>query len=122
MRKHRASSVPDCSGGWRGAWHGLIHTVSHTKFPASPGKSHVPSLRVKRYLTPLMRPQKFPDTLGSLEGLRKGTPLASRVAQGVSGPSSSCVWNPRVFAPLEGTQRVGELLRSHQGCQVPFHS
>ena len=30
-------------------------------------------------------------------------PLASRVAQGVSGPSSSCVWNPRVFAedPLE---------------------
>ena len=32
------------------------------------------------------------------EGVRKGTPLASRVAQGVSGPSSSCVWNPRVFA------------------------
>ena len=30
--------------------------------------------------------------------LRKGTPLSSRVAQGVSGPSSSCVWNPRVFA------------------------
>ena len=30
--------------------------------------------------------------------LKKGTPLASRVAQGVSGPSSSCVWNPRVFA------------------------
>ena len=28
--------------------------------------------------------------------LRKGTPLASRVARGVSGPSSSCVWNPRV--------------------------
>ena len=30
--------------------------------------------------------------------LRKGTPLASRVNQGVSGPSSSCAWNPRVFA------------------------
>ena len=30
--------------------------------------------------------------------MRKGTPLSSRVAQGVSGPSSSCVWNPRVFA------------------------
>ena len=30
--------------------------------------------------------------------LRKGTPLACRVARGVSGPSSSCVWNPRVFA------------------------
>ena len=28
--------------------------------------------------------------------LRKGTPLVSRVAQGVSGPSSCCVWNPRV--------------------------
>ena len=35
--------------------------------------------------------------------LRKGTPLASRVAQGVSGPSSSCV-------PLGGTRRVGGLL------------
>ena len=35
--------------------------------------------------------------LGS-KPMRKGTPLASRVAQGVSGPSSSCVWNPRVFA------------------------
>ena len=30
--------------------------------------------------------------------LRKGTPLASPVARGVSGPSSSCVWNPRAFA------------------------
>ena len=29
--------------------------------------------------------------------LRKGTPLASRDAHRVSGPSSSCVWNPRVF-------------------------
>ena len=29
--------------------------------------------------------------------LRKGTPLASRVVQGATGPSSSCVWNPRVF-------------------------
>ena len=29
--------------------------------------------------------------------LRKGTPLAPRVAQGVSGPASSCVWNPRFF-------------------------
>ena len=30
--------------------------------------------------------------------MRKGTPLASLVAQGVSGPSSSCVWNPRLVA------------------------
>ena len=29
--------------------------------------------------------------------LRKGTPLAPGVVQGASGPSSSCVWNPRVF-------------------------
>ena len=29
--------------------------------------------------------------------LRKGSPLASRVAQGVSGPSSSCVLNSRLF-------------------------
>ena len=38
----------------------------------------------------------------------KGTPLASRVAQGVSGPSSSCVWNPRVF------------LDDARGWQCPF--
>ena len=31
-----------------------------------------------------------------IDRVRKGSPLASRVAQGVSGPSSSCVWNPRV--------------------------
>ena len=29
--------------------------------------------------------------------LRNGTPLASRVVQGFSGPLSSCVWNLRVF-------------------------
>ena len=34
--------------------------------------------------------------------LRKGTPLASRVAQGVSGPSSSCVWNPRSLRTMPG--------------------
>ena len=33
--------------------------------------------------------------------MRKGTPLASRVAQGVSGPSSSCVWNLRVSNSLQ---------------------
>ena len=32
----------------------------------------------------------------------EGNPLASRVAQGVSGPSSSCVWNPRVFGAVPG--------------------
>ena len=32
------------------------------------------------------------------EDLREPLVRRSRVAQGVSGPSSSCVWNPRVFA------------------------
>jgi len=40
--------------------------------------------------------------------LRKGTPLASRVAQGVSGPLSRCVWNLRVFPD------------DARGCQCPF--
>ena len=40
--------------------------------------------------------------------LRKGTPLASRVVQGVSGPSSSCVWNLWVFPDHA------------RGCQCPF--
>ena len=33
---------------------------------------------------------------------RKGSPLASRVAQGVSGPLSSCVWNLRSFRTMHG--------------------
>ena len=49
-----------------------------------------------------------PLGLGHHLYLRKGTPLASRVAQGVSGPSSSWVWNPRVFAD------------DAQGWQCPF--
>ena len=40
--------------------------------------------------------------------LRKGTPLASRIAQGVSRTSSSCVWKPRVFPD------------DARGCQCPF--
>ena len=40
--------------------------------------------------------------------LRKGTPLASRVAQGVSVPSWSSVWKPRVF-PDDARE-----------CQCPF--
>ena len=54
--------------------------------------------------------------------LRKGTPLASRVAQGVSGPSSSCVWNPRVFADDARGWQCDEDLREplvrRQGSQV----
>ena len=49
--------------------------------------------------------------------LRKGTPLASRVTQGVSGPSSSCVWNPRVFADdARGWQCPFVLCLHPQGC------
>ena len=36
--------------------------------------------------------------------MRKGTPLASRVAQGVSGPPSSCVWNPGALAQSPGRE------------------
>ena len=49
--------------------------------------------------------------------LRKGSPLASRVAQGVSGPSSSCVWNPRVVADdARGWQCPFVLCLHPQGC------
>ena len=40
--------------------------------------------------------------------LRKGTPLASQIAHGVSRTSSSCVWKPRVFPD------------DARGCQCPF--
>ena len=47
----------------------------------------------------------------------EGTPLASRVAQGVSGPSSSCVWNTRVFADdARGWQWPFVLCLHPQGC------
>ena len=47
----------------------------------------------------------------------KGTPLASRVAQGVSGPSSSCVWNPRGFVDdARGWQCPFVLCLHPQGC------
>ena len=56
--------------------------------------------------------RRVPEELGqesqASSCLRKGTPLASLVAQGVSGPSSSCVWNPRVFPD------------DARGCQCPF--
>ena len=53
-----------------------------------------------------------PCTVGTGEsGLvlsENGTPLASRVVQGVSGPWSSCVWKLRVFPDKS------------RGCQCPF--
>ena len=36
--------------------------------------------------------------------LRNGILVASRVVPGVSGPSSSCVWNPRAPAEVEGNE------------------
>ena len=49
--------------------------------------------------------------------LRTGTPLASRVAQGASGPSWSSVWNPRVFADdARGWQCPFVLCLHPQGC------
>ena len=44
----------------------------------------------------------------------------ARVAQGVSGPSSSCVWNPRVFADdARGWQCPFVLCLHPQGCLRP---
>ena len=49
--------------------------------------------------------------------LSNGTLLASRVVQWVSGPSSSCVWNPRVFADdARGWQCPFVLCLHPQGC------
>ena len=49
--------------------------------------------------------------------LRKGAPLASRVVQGGSGLSSSCVWNLRVFPDdARGCQCPFVLCLSPQGC------
>ena len=65
--------------------------------------------------------RKVPAELG-LESqasscLRKGTPLASRVVQGATGPSSSCVWNPRVFPDdARGCQCCLGLCLHPQGC------
>ena len=54
--------------------------------------------------------------------MRKGTPLASRVAQGVSGPSSSCVWNQRVFADdasIESVMPSSHLILYHPLLLLP---
>ena len=67
------------------------------------------------FLSVLDSDRRVPAELGqesqASSCLRKGTPLASRIAQGVSRTSSSCVWKPRVFpddsggvsAPSSGT-------------------
>ena len=45
--------------------------------------------------------RRVPAELGhesqAMSFLRNGTPLASRVVHGVSGPLSNCVWNLQVF-------------------------
>ena len=48
-------------------WFQRLHRMRPLPATASPGKSHVPSWSGKRYLAPLMRPLKFPETPGSLE-------------------------------------------------------
>ena len=65
--------------------------------------------------------RRVPAELGqesqSSSCLRKGSPLDSRVAQGVAGPSSSCVWNPRVVADdAPGWQCPFVLCLHPQGC------
>ena len=38
------------------------------------------------------------------------------------GEGAQMKWCRDPRCSLEGTQRVGELLRSHQGCQLPFRT
>ena len=45
-------------------------------------------------------PAKLGRESQASSSLRKGTPLASRGAQGVSGPLLSCVWNLRMFPEM----------------------
>ena len=61
--------------------------------PSSPGATEVPGHSATCPRSSNLEVKEWESEL-----VRKGTPLASRVAQGVSGPSSSCVWNARAFA------------------------
>ena len=82
----------------------MTHLRSHSRAEA---RASFPLPRIHHYPLPFPVPQllradhRIPAELGqesqTSSCLRKGTPLASRVAQGVSGPSPSCVWNLRVF-------------------------
>ena len=53
--------------------------------------------------------RSVPAALGqesqAMSFLRNGTPLASRVVHGVSGPLSNCVWNLQVFPDDEKAPR-----------------
>ena len=90
-----------------------VHRVSHAIQPSHPLSSPSP---------PAPNPSQHQSAELGQESqasscLRKGTPLASRVAQVVSGPSSSCVWNPRVFADdAWGWQCPFVLCLHPQGC------
>ena len=56
--------------------------------------------------------------LGVCTHVRQSRPTATAPAQGNQSLSRE-LRASALCPPLEGTQPVGELLRSHQGCQVP---
>ena len=73
--------------------------LAQWKRASSPGKAGTSG-----FLSVSDSNRRVPEELGqeSQESscLRKGTPLASRGDQGVSGPLLSCVWNLRVFLEM----------------------
>ena len=71
--------------------------------PALPS-SEVPASTRDKALFHCTTPSGVPRGPYQLHSIPEFSPLASRVAQGVSGPPSSCVWNPRVFADPASTR------------------
>ena len=53
-------------------------------------------------------------------GLALGSPIFPSGCEGTLGVALELLQGGTLGVPLGGTQRVGELLRSHQGSQVPF--
>ena len=95
---------------------GIPLGLAQWKRASSRGEAGTPG-----FLSVLDSDRRVPAELGqesqASSCLRMGTPLASRVVQGVSGPSSSCVWNPRVFADdAQGWQCPFLLCLHPQGC------
>ena len=85
----------------------VAHTVKNlpavweTRIPSLVGPWVVQHAERPQFPCLLLKRTRGPDTSSKATQWVKAqheAPLASRVAQGVSGTSSSCVWNPRVFA------------------------
>ena len=96
---------------------GVLENPSRGSSLGVPGSSGTPCRQSRGIDPPLAQTHihRVGDAIQPSHPLSSSSPpatnpsqLASRVAQGVSGPSSSCVWNPRVFAD------------DARGCQCSF--